>query len=328
MSIADKQVLMTDLERKLGRILTVENSDAVMKMLAETLVSYDVIVADEDGICNDSEDLLSAFRDAKLIEGCSEKTIRRYMFTLRQMLRGTGVPVRKITVYHLRNYLMTLRNGGVSDATLGSYRYAYCSFFGWLQREKLIRDNPCENLKPIRFAKKVKLPFTDSDIERMKESCKTVRDKAIICFLLSTGCRINEVCELNRDEVDLQNLECVVHGKGNKERTVYLDDVTAMLLKRYFATRNDLYPALFVGMGTDRMKPNGIRKMLHNIERKTGVENIHPHRFRRTLATNLINRGMPIHEVSAILGHEKIDTTMTYIYIGKETVKNAYRKYA
>lgn len=202
------------------------------------------------------------------------------------------------------------------------------SFFGWVQREGLIPNNPCGNLSTIKCGKEVRLPFSDVDIERLKETCETARDKALIAFLLSTGCRVGEVCGLNRADIDFANLECTVLGKGNKERTVYLDNVAAMQLRIYLNTRTDTCEALFAGKGSERLQAGGIRKRLNEIGEKAGVENVHPHRFRRTLATTLINHGMPIQEVAKILGHEKIDTTMTYVYIDKTNVKNAYRRYA
>jgi site-specific recombinase XerD len=180
----------------------------------------------------------------------------------------------------------------------------------------------------IKCAKKIRLPYSAEDIERLKETCGTIRDKAIISFLLSTGCRVSEVCALNREDIDINSLECKVLGKGNKERTVYFDKVTAMLLNRYILTRDDISPALFIGKGSKRLTAQGMRYMLKKVSEKANVENVHPHRFRRTLATNLIDRGMPIQEVVAVLGHDRIDTTTDYIYIEKENVKSAYRKYA
>ena len=203
-----------------------------------------------------------------------------------------------------------------------------CSFFGWLWREGLIEKNPCGNIATIKCKKVIRKPYTPEEVERLKESCLTLRDKTIICVLLSTGCRISEVCNLNRDDIDFQRLECKVLGKGNKERTVYIDSVTAMMLKRYILTRDDITQALFTGKGTQRLTPHGVRKMLTGVGERAEVENVHPHRFRRTLATNLINRGMPIQEVAAVLGHDKIDTTLKYIYIEDENVKSAYRKFA
>ena len=168
----------------------------------------------------------------------------------------------------------------------------------------------------------------DNDFEHLKENCTTLRDRAIISLLLSTGCRISEICGLNRDSIDFANLECVVLGKGNKQRTVFIDEVTAMLVKRYLFSREDRHEALFVGKGSSRLTPGAIRLMLNKIADVAGVTHVHPHRFRRTLATNLVDHGMPIQEVANILGHEKLETTMKYVYVNKTNVKNDYRKYA
>lgn len=243
-------------------------------------------------------------------------------------MREIHAPLRKVTVYHLRSYLMTLRNKGDKDSTVKSVREVLCAFFGWLYKEGLLERNPCSNLSPIKCAKVVRLPYSDVELERIKEACRTPRDKAIVSFLLSTGCRIGEMCALNRDDIDMVNAECIVHGKGNKERKVYINPVAMMNLKAYFGMRKDLCSALFVGKGTDRITPGGVRFMLRKIEERSGVENVHPHRFRRTLATNLINRGMPIQEVAAVLGHDKLDTTMKYVYIDGRSLKTAYLKYA
>lgn len=245
-----------------------------------------------------------------------------------KVFKSIGVPETRTTVYHIRDYLNRERNRGISESTLEGYRSILCSYFGWLHNETLIIHNPCINLGPIRCPKVVKLPYSDVEIEKLKEVCYSPRDKALVCFLLSTGCRIGEVIQLNRDDVDYQGMQCKVLGKGNKERVVYIDNITRMNMMRYERSRSDTSNALFAGKGSDRMTAGGIRKTLKTLEEKSGVENVHPHRFRRTLATNLINRGMPIQEVARILGHDRLDTTMKYIYINDMSVKAAYQKYA
>ena len=327
MSIAAKQILIKDFEKEIGRILTVDQTDAAIRILADKLGVFHVEVTPQDELGN-STDLLDAFLDAKQIEGRSPKTLQHYKYVITKMLTEIRVPVSSITVYHLRSYLMGMRKRGIADKTIESTRSVMSSFFGWLHREGILADDPCTNLNPIKCAKKVRQPFSEVDIERLKEGCTIPRDRAIISLLLATGCRISEVCELNRDQIDFQNLECTVHGKGDKERTVFLDPVTAMLLRRYLADRHDNNPALFTGKGSERMTPGGIRFRLKTIAKAVGVDNVHPHRFRRTLATGLIDRGMPIQEVAAILGHDKIDTTLRYVYIDKTNTKNAYKKYA
>ena len=328
MSIADKQIFLKSIEKALENKLTMAAVSDVMSVVYSTLSGFDMQqIATQDGIVR-SDDLLNAFLDTKRIEGRSEKTIQHYRYVIKEMLRSLNIPTQDITVYHLRSYFMKRRDGGLSDRTLEGHREVFSSFFGWLFKEKLISENPCSNLGPIKHIKKIRLPYSEVELEKLKEACETVRDKTVICFLMSTGCRISEICGLDRGDIDFQTLECTVLGKGNKERTVFLDSVSAMMLKRYLESRTDDSPALFVGKGSERMTPGGMRFMLKTVAKKAGVQNVHPHRFRRTLATSLIDRGMPVQEVASILGHENINTTMTYVYIKKENVKSAYRKYA
>ena len=216
----------------------------------------------------------------------------------------------------------------MQQRTFQRSRQVFSAYFNWLQREGLITRNPCANLGVIKYMKKEKDVYSDADIEKMKFGCRTIRDRAIIAFLRATGCRISEMCGLNREDVDLNNLECTVLGKGNKERTVYLDQVAGMVLRNYLDQRKDSLPALFVGKGSERLKPAAVRKMLVQLGEASNVEHVHPHKFRRTTATNLIRHGMPIQEVAAILGHDKIDTTMQYVVLDKTDIKAAYRRYA
>ena len=328
MSIIAKQQLLKQMEYELADRLSVNEMAFVQDKLNDLLSMYEVNGLPEGRYDSETDDFLEAFLSTKTIEGRSAKTIAHYRYIITRMMAEINVPIRRVTVFHLRNYLMAKKQGGTADKTLEGIRSVMCSYFGWLQKEGLLQDNPCANLAPIKCAKKVRVPYTEVDIEQLKEACDCSRDKAIVSFLLSTGCRISEVCALNRNSIDFQTLECTVVGKGNKERTVFVDDVTAMLLRRYFAERTDDSVALFAGKGTERMTPGGVRAMLKRVSQKASVTNVHPHRFRRTLATNLINHGMQIQEVASILGHEKLDTTMKYVYIDKTNVKNAYRKYA
>jgi len=324
MSIATKTVLMRDLEAQLGRILTAEILGKAMPVIGDCLAAYEIEqVADPDR----NEDLLDAFMAAKEVEGRSAKTMERYRYIIRRFLEEANADTRHVTVYHIRAYLMNEKKRGISDSTLEGIRCVFSSYFGWLQKEGLIQANPCGNLGAIKCQKVVRQPFGAEDLERLREACGTQRDRTLLEFLLSTGCRISEVCALNRGDIDFQALECKVLGKGNKERVVYLDAVAAMLLRRYLAGRKDANPALFLGRRAERLLPGGVRAMLKRLEQVTGVWNVHPHRFRRTLATNLIARGMALQEVAAILGHDKLDTTMEYVRLDKQTIRNNYRRF-
>lgn len=328
MSFESKALLLKSLEKELSTKLTAANMAIVLSSLSDQLEDFKVIQSVSDKA--DDSDLLQSYFSAMKIEGRSEKTIARYKYILKKMMDFSHVSTRNITVYHLREYLANEKSRGISDRTLEGTRQVFSAFFNWLQRERLIEYNPCANLGAIKYQKKIKHTYNEIDIEKMKFACKTLRDRAITAFMMSTGCRVSEITQLNRADVDLINLECKVLGKGNKERTVFIDQVTAMLLKEYFAQRTDDLPALFIGIGkrSERITPAGIRKMLRGLQQSAGVSHVHPHKFRRTLATNLIRHGMPIQEVAAILGHEKLDTTMQYVVLDKTDVKNSYRKYA
>lgn len=328
MSIADKQVLTKDFELRIGEILTITQANEVMRILVEQLDNYSVEANFHDDGANNSDDLITAFMDAKEIEGRSKKTLVYYSGVIRRFREKVHVPLKKITVYHLRGYLKGYMQTGVADTTVESIREVLCAFFGWLYNEGLIEQNPCANLGAIKCQKVVKMPYTEVDLEKLKEACKTDRDRAIVMFLVSTGCRVSEMCGLDKDAINFEEGECIVRGKGNKERTVYLNNVALMHLKRYLDGRKDDLPALFVGQRGERLEPSGVRYMLREVRKRCGVDRVHPHKFRRTFATNLINRGMPIQDVAAILGHSKIDTTMGYVYIDKRILKNAYQKFA
>lgn len=326
MSIADKQSLLRDTETKIESFLTAEDVIKVMQVLSENMSVFEINRIHDNSDAAESEELLNTFLNAKRLEGRSERTIERYKYLITKMYESIDVPIRRMSVFHLRNYLADEKARGISDSTLDGIRQVFSAYFGWLNKECLITNNPTTNLNPIKSVKKVRKPYTAIDIEKLKECCKQNRDKAIIAILLSTGCRVSEICSLNISDVDFANKEILVLGKGNKERTVFIDDVTAMLLRRYLEERKDDSEALFVGKGTRRLKQGGIRKLLHVVAKKAGVDGTHPHRFRRTLATSLIDHGMPIQEVAAILGHEKLDTTMKYVYINKTNVRNSYDK--
>lgn len=326
MSIEAKATLLNSLEQDLADRITAADLTTVLSVVADDLASYDLTQV-EVGDAG-ADDLLTAYISAMQIQGRSEKTIKHYRYILVRMMQAVNTPTRNITVFHLRKFIADEKKRGISDRTLEGLRQVLSAYFGWLWREKLIACNPTANLGAIKYQKKVKLIYSDVDIEKLKDSCKNPRDKAIVSFLLTTGCRISEVTQLDRADITLSLMECTVLGKGNKERLVYFDQVTAMLLEEYLATRKDNSPALFVGRGGKRWTPGGVRSMLSKLAKECNVEHVHPHKFRRTLATNLIRRGMPIQEVAAILGHDKLDTTMQYVVLDKTEMAYSYRKYA
>lgn len=275
------------------------------------------------------EKLLRKFIATKRIEGLAESTLRRYYETNMELIGFLRKPLNEISTYDLRFYLSFRRqNGRVSNRSLDGMRRCYSSFFKWLAAEDLIMRNPCAALAQIKYRKTVKKPYSATEIERLREACTNIRDLALVDFLYSTGCRVSEVSRLDISDVDFDRMECVVIGKGNKERIVYLSPVAGMHLQEYLQQRKDALEALFVGKGEKRLEKSGIEAVLKKIGRAAGVENVHPHRYRRTLATNLLDRGMNIQDVAAILGHADLKTTQIYCYISQSNVRVAYNKYA
>ena len=303
--------------------------DKVLTTVSDSLFGFDIDVT-ENTTAYIGENFLDLFINALIIQGRSDKTIERYKYVIGNLLNSVKMQANQITVHHIRSYLASERERGLSDRTLEGYRQVYSSFFSWLFREGLIHKNPILNVGTIKVSSKLKKAYSETDIELLKINSKHPRDVAIVTFLLATACRISELVNLNIDDVDFIKMECKVYGKGSKERKVYLDETSILFLKEYLLKRDDDNPALFVGIKKPyaRIQPAGIRAMLKKLGIKADVDHVYPHKFRRTKATNLINHGMPIHEVAAILGHNKLDTTMEYIALDDKNVKYDYHKFA
>lgn len=325
-----KNALINEVASMLSTDFSADQSRKVVQKLTIALEKYDVSTKCTEiaVVDTESEMLLKKFLATKHVEGRSAKTIQRYQYILTRYYQASNIPFVETDVYALRLYLAQLETQGCNDNTINGIRSIFCSFFGWLFNEGFIDKNPTANLGAVKCKKVVRKPFSNTELELIKNNCETLRDRAIVEFLLSTGCRISEVTALNVSDINFATQECTVLGKGNRERVVFLNDVCVLHLKRYLNSRDTDNDILFVGKGNIRLENGGVRAMLKRIEETSGVENIHPHRFRRTLATSLIDRGMVIQDVAAILGHANINTTMTYIYTKKENVRSSFRKLA
>lgn len=328
MSIEAKRALLTNIETEVGDFLTFTHTKRVVNTVDDILDDFDVNIlsSSTDKVDAESTDFLTLFLDAKAVGGRSEKTLNRYRYIIERALLEIGTPVTKITVYHIRRYLMHLQESGLNDNSVEGVRSILSSFFNWLWKENIIKINPMANIVPIKCKKEIRLPFSPLELELIRRACDNPRDLALVQFLAASGCRVGEVVKLDRDSIDFIARECKVLGKGNKERIVYIDPIAKLLIQQYLDSRTDNDKALFVGI-RGRLTEQGVRKILKDLELKSGVENIHPHRFRRTLATMLIDRGMGIQEVGHILGHENINTTLKYVHIDDANVKAAYNKY-
>lgn len=276
------------------------------------------------------EELISSFISAKRVEGCSEKTLRYYSSTLKNVFSIVSVPVRQITTNDIRVYLAEYQGRGtVSKVTIDNIRRILSSFYSWLEDEDFILKSPIRRIKKVKVSKVVKEVYSDETLEIIRDSCENLRDLAMVDLLSSTGMRVGELVMLDRADIDFQNRECVVLGKGDKERLVYFDARTKVHLRNYIDSRTDDNPALFVTLNkpSNRLEISGVEKRLRELGRRLNIDKVHPHKFRRTLATKAIDKGMPIEQVQKLLGHQKIDTTLEYAMVSQNNVKISHRKY-
>ena len=284
----------------------------------------------EDSFDKSNKEFTELFISAKRVEGCSPKTLRYYLATINKMTDTVGKHITKITTEDLRKYLSDYHEeNNCSKSNIDNIRRIFSSFFSWLEDEDYILKSPVRRIHKIKSAKTVKETYTDEMLESMRDNCDSLRDLAIIDMLASTGMRVGELVHLNIEDIDFENRECVVLGKGSKERPVYFDARTKIHLKNYLESRNDNNPALFVSMlkPYNRLKISGVEIRLRKLGRKIDITKVHPHKFRRTLATRAIDKGMPIEQVQRLLGHSKIDTTMQYAMVDQENVKLSHRKF-
>ena len=321
--------LINEIQRKMLPYLNNEQLMQLRSVLSETLkgamISYD---GNEQKV--DKSDAVAAFINAKHIEGCSEKTLRYYQKTIKTMLADVGKSANQITTDDLRKYLTDYQmQRKSSKVTIDNIRRILSSFFSWLEDEDFILKSPVRRIHKVKTAKVVKDTYTDEALELMRDSCTNTRDLAIIDLLASSGMRVGEMVMLNREDIDFNERECVVVGKGNKERLVYFDARTKIHLQNYLNERMDTNPALFVSLKVphERLMIGGVETRLRELGKRLNLQKVHPHKFRRTLATSAIDKGMPIEQVQQLLGHQKIDTTMHYAMVKQQNVKLAHRKY-
>lgn len=324
-----KQILINEVvQGMLGYI-----NNAQLQKLQQTLehALFDKEIVESYNVQDDtSEDLLENFLSAKRIEGCSEKSLVYYRNTIQAMRDKVEKPVREIETDDLREYLTGYqKEKNSSKVTIDNIRRILSSFFSWLEDEDYIIKSPVRRIHRVKSATTIKETYSDENLETMRDSCTELRDLALIDILASTGMRIGELVLLNRKDINFEERECVVFGKGSKERMVYFDARTKIHLQEYLNSRTDDNPALFVSLKSpyNRMKIGGIEARLRGIGRNLGIEKVHPHKFRRTLATMAIDKGMPIEQLQQLLGHKRIDTTLQYAMVKQSNVKIAHRKY-
>lgn len=320
------------MEEKIVKVLNEMSgylSIAQMKKLQEVIIkTFAENEAEKISISND--EFLKMFLAAKRVEGCSERTIQYYRVTVNHMFTQIDSEVRKITTEDIRAYLANYqRRNRCSNVTVDNVRRNISSFFSWLEEEDYILKSPMRRIHKIKTKTVVKNTISDEGIEKLRDGCSEIRDLAMIDLLYSTGIRVGELVNLNIEDIDLEERECVVYGKGDKERKVYFDAKAKVHLRKYIESRDDNNSALFVTLDApyDRLKISGVEIRLRQLGRKLDIERVHPHKFRRTMATRAIDKGMPIEQVQKILGHSQIDTTMQYAMVNQSNVKTSHQKY-
>ncbi len=322
-----KNELINTIEQAMAATLTIDQQRLLHQVLQESMEQVTVTPADNQ---HRNEDLLSAFVAAKRVEGCSDRTIRYYETTLRKVLAAIPKPIPAITTDDLRRYLdQYQQQSHAGKVTIDNIRRILSSFFAWLEDEDHIVKSPVRRIHKVKTTKVVKTIYSDENLEALRDGCRTLRDLAMIDLLASTGMRVGELVRLNRADIDFANRECIVFGKGAKERTVYFDARTKLHLRNYLNSRTDTNKALFVSLDAPhhRLNISGVEIRLRKLGRQLHLDRVHPHKFRRTMATMAIDKGMPIEQVQVLLGHSKIDTTMHYAMVNQSNVKQSHKRF-
>jgi site-specific recombinase XerD len=325
-----KHELMTEVMQQMLPYLDNAQLKQLRQVMEQVLFHYEVTVAEVKPEEDDSNDLITMFIDAKRIEGCSEKTLKYYQTTIDATVSSLSKNVRHILTEDLRTYLTEYQSKNqLSRVTIDNIRRILSSFFSWLEDEDYIIKSPVRRIHKVKTTSSIKDTYSDEDLEKMRDSCEEKRDLALIDILASTGMRVGELVLLNQSDIDFNERECKVLGKGNKERIVYFDARTKIHLQEYLNSRDDDCEALFVSLRGphSRLTIGGVESRVREIGKRIDIEKVHPHKFRRTLATKAIDKGMPIEQLQQLLGHKRIDTTLQYAMVKQSNVKIAHRKY-
>ena len=303
------------------------------EILTEICLNYQIERIEQtkkQEILKNNTDILNKFISSKEIEGCSTRTLNYYKDNITKMLDTINLPIDEITTEILRNYLADYKsNSKAGMVTIDNIRRTLSSFFTWLENEDYIVKSPVRRIHKVKTTRRVKETLTDENLEKLRDTCSNVRDLAILELLISTGMRVGEITRLNISDMNFQERSCIVLGKGNSEREVYFSAKSKMYIEKYLETRIDNNEALFVSLikPYNRLGISGIEILIRNLGKEANINKVHPHKFRRTMATMAIDKGMPIEQVQKLLGHIKIDTTMEYAMVNQNNVKNSHRKF-
>lgn len=323
-----KNSLIRTINSEMNSYLNNYQLEKLNEILEYNFYNYEVVEIEENK--KDFEDYTELFIASKKVEGCSERTLNYYQTTIDNMLEVIDKNIKTIDTNDLRSYLTNYQNkNNCSKVTIDNVRRILSSFFSWLEAEDYIIKSPIRRIHKIKTTKIIRETYTDETIEKLRDGCEEIRDLALIDFLSSTGVRVGELVRLNREDINFEERSCIVFGKGSKEREVYFDARTKLHLEKYLSMRKDNNPALFVSLLApyDRLEISGVEIRLRKLGNDLELQRVHPHKFRRTMATKAIDKGMPIEQVQRLLGHAKIDTTLQYAMVNQNNVKISHHKY-
>ena len=322
--------LINEIEQAMLNVLDNEQLGQLRKVLNYTFRNACVTEKELLNAEGNNQVLIESFIAAKKVEGCSDKSISYYKSTIINALKKIEKEVVHVTTDDLRGYLNDYQaESGASKVTVDNIRRILSSFFSWLEEENYIVKSPVRRIHKVKVGKTVKETYTDEALEQMRDHCSNARDLALIDLLASTGMRVGELVKLNRSDIDYQNRECIVTGKGDKQRKVYFDARTKIHLQKYVNGRTDTNEALFVSLLApyNRLQISGVEIRLRQLGRELNIPKVHPHKFRRTLATMAIDKGMPIEQVQHLLGHQSLDTTLQYAMVNQNNVKLSHHRF-
>lgn len=326
-----KNQIINEITQQMLPVLNNFELEKLQTALNLCLENYEIAEIKSENISNyNNQHFIELFLGAKKIEGCSYKTLKYYRATINNTLNSINKEVKNIVTDDLRKYLTKHQEDHSSSrVTIDNIRRILSSFFAWLEDEDYIVKSPVRRIHKIKTGTNIKETYSDEALELMRDKCTELRDLAMIDILASTGMRVGELVLLNREDINFNERECVVFGKGDKERIVYFDARTKIHLKNYLESRNDTNPALFVSLYSpfERLQISGVEVRLREFGKKLNINKVHPHKFRRTLATMAIDKGMPIEQLQKLLGHSRIDTTLQYAMVKQSNVKLAHRKF-
>lgn len=328
-----KELFVQEVTTKMADFLDDNQRIRLREILTEICLNYQIEIIEQtkrQETQKNNTDILDRFIASKEIEECSTRTLNYYRDNINKMLDTVNLPINEITTEILRNYLSDYKsNSNAGMVTIDNIRRTLSSFFAWLENEDYIVKSPVRRIHKVKTTRRVKETLTDENLEKLRDTCSNVRDLAILELLISTGMRVGELTRLNISDMNFQERSCIVLGKGNSEREVYFSAKSKMYIEKYLETRTDDNEALFVSLikPYNRLGISGIEIAIRNLGKKANINKVHPHKFRRTMATMAIDKGRPIEQVQKLLGHIKIDTTMEYAMVNQNNVKNSHRKY-